>query len=163
MKNLQEIWQNQKQKRKKSQQKFLRQIKRKKAKQINELADDLHEKVFKEVDCLNCANCCTSIPPIVNRTDANRIAKHLRMKLTDFQDEYLVQDEDGDMVMKTTPCTFLQTDNKCMIYEVRPKACRQYPHTDDMEFMNNLKLHLPNSQYCPAVFHILERMMEKME
>jgi Fe-S-cluster containining protein len=21
-------------------------------------------------------------------------------------------------------------DNKCSIYEVRPKACREYPHTD---------------------------------
>lgn len=160
MKNLIAVWQNQKKSRKKPQQKFLRHLRKKKGKHFNELADDLHEEVFKEVDCLDCANCCSSIPPIVNRTDANRIAKHLNMKVRDFQEEYLVQDEDGDMVMKTTPCTFLLDDHKCLIYEVRPKACRQYPHTDDMEFMNNLKLHLPNAQYCPAVFHILERMMK---
>lgn len=133
----------------------------KRKKQLKSMADELDQEVFSELDCLDCANCCTSIPPIVNRVDAARIAKVLGMKTKAFMNEYLLQDEDGDWVMNTSPCPFLGADNKCDIYEDRPKACRQFPHTDGESFIANLNLHLQNVRYCPAVFHILQRM-EKM-
>ncbi len=160
MKDLIEHWKLKKDAVKKPQRQFVRQLKRKKRKEIDELADQLHQKVFQEIDCLDCANCCTSIPPLLTRTDISRMAKHLGMKTAEFQAQYVVQDEDGDTVMNASPCPFLQADHACMIYEHRPKACRQYPHTDQQEFMQNLKLHATNAQYCPAVFHILERMMK---
>jgi uncharacterized protein len=120
----------------------------------------LHEAAFEKVDCLDCANCCKSIPPIINETDARRIAKHLGMKVTEFKNQYVKVDEDMDMVMNQSPCPFLQEDdnNKCLIYEYRPKACREYPHTEDFEFVKNLKLHAVNARYCPAVFHMLENL-----
>ncbi|MFK8103815.1 MAG: YkgJ family cysteine cluster protein [Saprospiraceae bacterium] len=160
MKDLIEHWKLKKDAVKKPQQQFVRQLKRKKRKEIDELADQLHQEVFQEIDCLDCANCCTSIPPLLTRTDISRIAKHLGMKTAEFQEQYAVQDEDGDIVMNASPCPFLQADHACMIYEHRPKACRQYPHTNQQAFMQNLKLHATNAQYCPAVFHILERMMK---
>ena len=132
--------------------------KKSKRKGLNEIADKMHEDVFKRVSCLDCANCCSTIPPIVTATDSKRIAKHLGMKWADFKGDYIVEDEDGDMVMNQTPCPFLESDKACSIYEVRPKACQQYPHTDNAEFVNNLHLHAQNAQYCPAVFHILESM-----
>lgn len=140
--------------------KFTRKLAQHKGKQLNRLGDQLHEKVFSQIDCLDCANCCTSIPPIVNKTDTARIAKHLNMKVADFEANYLRVDEDHDTVMNQSPCPFLLDDNACSIYEVRPKACREYPHTDQQEFSQNLGLHAQNALYCPAVFHILE-MMEK--
>lgn len=155
-----EDWKQGKSNARKKHKKFVQKLKREKDKKLNELGDDLHEEVFSEVDCLKCANCCTSIPPMVNKTDSARIAKHLGMKQADFQKQYLIQDEDGDTVMNTSPCPFLLEDNYCMIYEFRPKACREYPHTDQFEFAKNLNLHAVNSRYCPAVFHILERMMK---
>ncbi len=124
-------------------------------------AEEVHNEVFSEVNCLDCANCCTSIPPIVNKADVTRIAKYLGLKKNDFEDQYLYRDEDGDMVMKQTPCVFLEEGNACSIYDVRPKACQQYPHTGEYEFYNNLNLHVQNSQYCPAVFHILVRLQKK--
>ncbi|MCR9289439.1 MAG: YkgJ family cysteine cluster protein [Bacteroidetes bacterium] len=153
-----EQWKKGKANVRKKHKKFTQKLKREKGKKLNELGDELHEQVFSEVDCLECANCCTSIPPIVNKTDATRISKHLGMKLSEFQKEYLIQDEDGDTVMNTSPCRFLLENNHCMIYEFRPKACREYPHTDAFEFAKNLHLHAVNARYCPAVFHILERM-----
>ena len=156
--NLIEHWQAKKSSAKKRHTKFVKQLKRKKGKVLDELGDEIHEKVFQEIDCLDCANCCSSIPPIVNRTDSNRLAKHLGMKVKHFEVEYLIVDEDGDTVMNTSPCPFLLADNKCMVYEYRPKACRKYPHTDQMEFSQNLRLHATNARYCPAVFHMLERM-----
>jgi len=153
-----EQWKNKREDVKKDNRTFIKKQKKQKSKQLDTVADDLHETVFSELDCLDCANCCSSIPPIVNKTDSARIAKQLGMKESQFQEEYLVRDEDGDMVMKTTPCTFLLEDNTCMIYEFRPKACREYPHTDQLSFSKHFKLHASNAFYCPGVFHILERM-----
>ncbi len=156
-------WKNRRQTSKKQHRKLIDRLKREKSKKLNQLGDELHEEVFQEIDCLDCANCCTSIPPIVNRTDASRIAKHLGMKVTQFQNEYLHQDEDGDMVMNTSPCPFLQKDHTCLIYEFRPRACREYPHTDNFEFAEHFKLHKENMMYCPAVFHIVERIGEALK
>ncbi|HFA48487.1 MAG TPA: YkgJ family cysteine cluster protein [Bacteroidetes bacterium] len=139
---------------------LLKKLKKKKGKQLDKHADEVHGNIFKNIDCLECANCCTSIPPIVNKTDASRIAKKLGMKPAAFEKEYLVIDEDGDIVMNTSPCPFLQKNNNCLIYEIRPKACRQFPHTDNLDFSKNMKLHGMNANICPGVFHILRRLGE---
>ena len=110
---------------------FVRKLSAHKSKQLNKFADSLHDQVFAKIDCLACANCCTSIPPIVNKTDVARISKHLSIKPADFETQYLVVDEDHDTVMNQSPCPFLGEDNACAIYEVRPKACREYPHTNN--------------------------------
>ncbi len=34
------------------------------------------------------------------------------------------------MVLKSSACVFLSNENKCEIYDFRPKACKEYPHTD---------------------------------
>lgn len=133
-------------------------IKSIKHKKTNQIADEIHQKVFKELDCLDCANCCKSIPPIVNITDSKRISSFLNISLKDFQTKFLKVDEDGDSVFKSSPCVFLNKDNTCQIYEVRPIACREYPHTDHMQFTSNFRLHKQNIEYCPAVFHIVEKL-----
>ena len=158
MTDLIEQWKRQRAQEKKPQKKQVARLKRQKGKKLDNQANDLHEEVFSEINCLDCANCCTSIPPMLNRTDISRIAKHLSMKVGQFEAEYLRMDEDGDMVMKTTPCPFLLPDHACLIYEHRPRACREYPHTDQSTFSQHLRLHATNAQYCPAVFHILKRM-----
>jgi len=165
MTDLIEDWKTRNASRQKEQRKFIVRLKREKTAPLNKLAEQVHEEVFSELSCMSCANCCSTIPPIVNRTDASRIAKYLGMKSAQFQAEYLHKDEDGDMVMKTTPCTFLESNNSCRIYEVRPKACQRYPYTDDFEFADHIDLHYQNVAYCPAVFHIIERLskVEKID
>lgn len=155
-------WKNRKGQQKKAHKKLVQKLRNHKGKRLNEFGTQIHEEVFSKVDCLDCANCCSSIPPIVNKTDSARIAKVLGLKVAEFEEKYLTQDEDGDRVMNASPCPFLLENNYCQIYEHRPKACRQYPHTGDFEFANNLNLHSINSQYCPGVFHILERMMKSI-
>ncbi len=121
-------------------------------------ADEVHKEVFEQADCLQCANCCKSIPPIVSGRDRDRISKHLGIDSKTFFDKYLIQDEDGDTVLNQVPCPFLAEDNKCQIYEVRPNACRQYPHSGDFTFHKNLSMHKRNAKYCPALFEILRRL-----
>jgi len=151
-------WKNNKKAAAKSQQKLVQRLKKRKGKKLDQQAEKIHKAVFSKINCLDCANCCTSIPPMVSRSDIKRISKYLGLKPSEFEANYLRQDEDGDTVMNASPCPFLETDNTCTIYEHRPKACRQYPHTDHFEFSQNLRLHAVNAQYCPAVFHILQRL-----
>lgn len=153
-------WQNRAAAQKKVHKKWLKKAKPISNKKLDEEAQKKHEEVFEEIDCLDCAQCCTHIPPLITPADAGRIAKQLGMKRKEFEASYLRLDEDGDWVMRSTPCPFLQEDNTCFIYSFRPKACRQYPHTDDYQFSQHLNYHAPNAQHCPAAFHILERLIK---
>lgn len=134
-----------------------------KQRQIEQTAVSLHQEVFADTDCLACANCCRSIPPIVTGQDARRIAKYLGMKESVFESIYLRIDEDGDQVINTTPCPFLDEHNYCTIYEVRPKACAEYPHTDMRDFCKHPALHLQNAQVCPAAARIVAAIVEKCQ
>jgi Fe-S-cluster containining protein len=52
----------------------------------------------------------------------------------------------------------LNEDNTCAIYEVRPKACREYPHTNRKKIYQINSLTLKNAKICPAVYEFLEKM-----
>jgi Fe-S-cluster containining protein len=134
--------------------KLKEKLKNTKPKNLDATFHHLHEEAFQELDCLDCANCCKTTSPIFIQTDIDRLAKNFRMKSSQFIDEYLVRDEEGDYVLKTAPCPFLGADNKCLVYEDRPKACREYPHTDRKNMLGILDLTLKNTLVCPAVFKI---------
>ena len=161
MNDLIKEWKNKKADANKKHTRFVNRLREQRGKQLDQWAESLHDEVFRAIDCMDCANCCTTIPAMVNPTDAARIANHLKISGSAFEEQYLTRDDDGDTVFKTSPCVFLQEDNACSIYEIRPKACREYPHTNNLEFSQNIKVHAANSMYCPAVFHILERMKNK--
>lgn len=125
---------------------------------LDESVHAIHEEVFDQIDCLECANCCRTLGPRITDTDVRRISVFLRMKPASYVERYLVVDEDDDYIFRAMPCPFLGSDNFCSIYEVRPKACREYPHTDRRRIYQVLPLMLKNSPVCPAVFDILERL-----
>ena len=118
----------------------------------------LHDDAFRNIDCLECANCCKTTGPLFTQKDISRIASHLTLSVSDFINKYLRLDEDQDHVLKTVPCTFLGDDNYCSIYEVRPKACREYPHTDRVNQLGILKLTEKNATICPAVAEIFNHI-----
>lgn len=121
-----------------------------------------HEEVFSKTDCLECANCCKTSSPIITNKDIDRIASNLCMKPGDFVVSYLRIDEDEDYVFQKTPCVFLNEDNTCSIYEVRPKACREYPHTDRKNMHEILELTWKNTMVCPAVYEIVQKLVEQV-
>ena len=140
---------------------FFQNLKKKKPKDLDTHFHLLHEEAFRQFNCLNCANCCSSISPIITQTDLDRLAKHLKIKSSEFLQKYLYMDEDGDFVLKQTPCPFLGSDNYCSVYESRPKACREYPHTDRRKMFQILDLTRKNCEYCPVVYEIVEELKEK--
>ena len=143
--------------------KFLERLKKKPPKDLDYVMQDLHDQEFERTDCLACANCCKTTGPLFTDADVERISKHLRLKPQQFIDQYLRVDEDKDLVLQSVPCTFLDAENYCMIYDVRPKACREYPHTDRKKFYQINKLTLENTVICPATFRIVEEMKKRIK
>lgn len=138
--------------------KFFAKLRKKPPKNLDYVMQELHEAEFERTDCLTCANCCKTTGPLFTNADVERISKHFRMKPQKFIDTYLQIDEEHDFVLQQVPCTFLGLDNQCSIYGVRPKACREFPHTDRKKFQQISKLTLKNVAICPAAFNIVEEM-----
>lgn len=141
---------------------FFTKLRKKPPKDLDQRVAEVHEGVFEHMDCLTCANCCKTISPVFTDRDIARIARHLRMRPADFTEQYLHIDEDQDYVLNEAPCPFLGADNYCSIYEVRPKACRAYPHTDQPGFRKKLSLTLKNTEVCPAAYRIVELLKENV-
>ncbi len=120
----------------------------------------LHEKAFEEIDCLKCSNCCRNYSPRFKTPDIKRISKHLKMKESDFIETYLRLDEEGDYVVRSTPCPFLGADNFCSIYVERPSDCVRFPYTDEDVFIKRPQITLKNSSFCPIVYFVLERLIK---
>ena len=139
---------------------LFKRLKAKKPKNLDDMFHELHNEAFDQFDCLTCANCCSSISPVITEKDLERLAKSVKMKTVDFVAQYLYIDEDKDYVFKQTPCPFLMTDNYCMVYEDRPKACREYPHTDRKRMYQILNLTHKNCEVCPVVYSITGELVK---
>ena len=148
---------------KKENQLFFKKLKKKKPKNLDSIVHELDADFFSKFDCLDCANCCKTLGPRILNKDIERLSKHLKISENDFINKYLKIDEDNDYVFKTMPCPFLDNENYCLIYEHRPKACRDYPHTSQRRFYQVLDATLLNTSICPAVFDIIEELKQQIK
>lgn len=142
--------------------KFLATLKKKAPKNLDKIVQEVHTEVFREIDCTKCANCCKILGLLFTESDISRIAKHFRMRLPVFEDMYLRVDEDNDKVFKSMPCPFLGEDNLCSIYDIRPKACREFPHTNRKKIYQINHLTIQNTLICPAVYLFVEKLQERL-
>tara|TARA_R110002050_G_scaffold1281_4_gene9331 strand:- start:76543 stop:77037 length:495 start_codon:yes stop_codon:yes gene_type:complete len=142
--------------------KFFTKLKKKPPKNLDYVMQELHDAEFEQTDCLKCANCCKTTGPLFTNADVERIAKYFKQKPQQFIEQYLRVDEENDYVLQQVPCTFLGADNYCSIYDVRPKACREFPHTDRKKFQQISNLTLKNVAICPAAFNIVEEMKKRI-
>lgn len=140
--------------------KLFRKLKRTKPKDLDQHVHQFHEEAFEHIDCLKCANCCKTTSPIFYQKDIERVAAALKMKPGPFIQKYLHMDEDGDFVLNVAPCPFLDSENYCLVYDARPAACREYPHTNRKRMHQILDLTMRNTMVCPAVLEIAEKLKE---
>lgn len=138
--------------------KFLAQLKKLDPRAVDKVFHAAHQAVFEKIDCLACANCCKTTSPIFYANDIARAARALRIRPGVFIERFLKIDEDNDYVLQSSPCSFLDADNRCTIYEDRPRACREYPHTDRKKMVQIMDLTYKNTMVCPAVFEMVERL-----
>lgn len=147
----------------KSQQKLVkawfRALKKQPSGALNKQFHEAHRQTFEAMDCLTCARCCSEVGPLFTDRDIQRLSKHLGLKASEFEHRYLRLDEDGDWVLQSVPCPFLGEDKHCSVYDYRPKACREYPHTDHAQMKEVLDLTRKNAACCPAVADMVLRMM----
>ena len=137
---------------------FFEKLKRKKPGDLDDVVQEIHEEVFEYTNCMKCANCCKTTSPIFSDRDVDRIAKHLKIKPSELIEKHLHLAEDNDYVLNIAPCTFLDEDNSCTIYEHRPTACREYPHTNRKRFYQLMDLTLRNTLICPAAAEITGKL-----
>ncbi|MFY8109058.1 MAG: YkgJ family cysteine cluster protein [Bacteroidia bacterium] len=138
--------------------KFLDKLKKQKPKDLDIICNQYHEEVFENIDCLKCANCCSGTGPLFLDKDIDRLAKHLRLRPSEFTENYLRIDEDNDYVFKSVPCPFLGTDKYCSVYESRPNACREFPHTQQRNMAQKMSITYLNTMICPAVYLVVEKL-----
>ena len=142
--------------------KLFEKLKKIKPKNLDEKFETFHDKAFESIDCLTCGNCCKTTSPIFTPRDIERLSKLFKMKIGAFIDTYLVLDGENDYVLKSSPCPFLAPDNYCLVYEDRPNACREYPHTNRKKMYQVLDLTQRNTFICPAVYQIVEDLKRSM-
>ncbi len=135
-----------------------KKLKKTPQKELDKLFHSLHEEVFEHINCLDCANCCSSISPTLYNRDIDRIASTLRLKPSEVVEKHIRIDDENDYVFRETPCPFLMEDYCCSVYEDRPKACREYPHTDRNKMFQILSLTKKNVYVCPAVYWIIKNI-----
>lgn len=108
---------------------FLTRLKTKTPKGLDTMAATIDKEVWKEVDCLACANCCRTMTPTFTAEDIKRIAGHFKQTPDQFKKKWLYKDKAGDWMNKQTPCQFLDLKtNYCSIYSIRPADCAGFPH-----------------------------------
>lgn len=134
---------------------------KKKLEKMDSIVHQLHDIYSNKINCLECANCCKSLGPAISDKDIERIARFLKVKPSDVMHTYMRVDEDNDYVFKTMPCPFLMPDNYCSIYEVRPKACKEYPHTDRKRFVQIYNLTVKNTSTCPIAYEVMSDLINK--
>ncbi len=153
---LDNTWEQKAQKEKKTFAKFL--SKKKPDRKIINLLPELHEEAFSKIDCLDCARCCKNHSPRFKMPDIKRISKFLGLKEGELIQQYLYLDGDNDYVLKSSPCTFLNEDNTCQIYEARPSDCARYPYTDEDVFLKRKSITLKNTEVCPAAYYVMNKL-----
>lgn len=138
--------------------KFLEKLKKQRPKNLDQTVNLLNDQAFEEIDCLQCANCCKTTGPLLLNKDIDWLAKELKLRPAIFAEKYLKIDEDQDYVFKQMPCVFLGSDHYCTVYNARPNACREYPHTHQKDQLQKLKITYENSLICPAVAKVVEAL-----
>lgn len=143
---------------------FLTKLEKNPPRKLDAIAVETDREVWAETDCLQCANCCKTMSPTFTGVDIKRISKHLNQTEEEFRKKWLYRDRNKDMINKLQPCQFLNLeDNKCSIYEVRPKDCSGFPHHTKRRMIDYMHVFKQNVEYCPATYRLVEKMMKKID
>lgn len=143
---------------------FLSRLQKQRPRGLDRIILRADQSIWKNLDCLDCGNCCKTMSPTYTTSDISRIAKHLGMTETAFKRKWLERDNNGDWLNRQLPCQFFDQDtNKCNIYEVRPKDCAGFPHHTKKKMVDYMHVYKQNIEYCPATFRVVQKMMLEMQ
>lgn len=142
---------------------FLSKVEKNPPRGLDKLAEKIEKEVWKEVDCLSCANCCKSMTPTFTKKDIVRISAHFDQTPEEFKSKWLYKDTNGDWMNTRNPCQFLEKKtNMCSIYAIRPADCAGFPHLAKKKMVEYIHVHKQNVEYCPATYMMVEKMKEML-
>jgi len=97
-------------------------------------------------NCKQCGQCCRWEGYIyVNHAELSDVAVFLKITEEEFIDRYVELEQKPRFNLKLKEngeCLFLNSNNKCDIYSVRPRQCRDFPQLWRIENFDEL---------CPGV------------
>jgi uncharacterized protein len=125
--------------------------------EIDKFVFNLNDKISAVIDCTKCGNCCKSFMINVSQAEATQVATYLKIPLPNFKENYLEESQQGKLIMKSIPCSFLK-DNKCTVYENRFSGCREFPHLDRPNFTDRLFGIFMYYGTCPIIFNVVEQL-----
>jgi Fe-S-cluster containining protein len=112
------------------------------------------------IDCTVCANCCKVATTQIGERDAERLARYLGMRISEFLRDYTIESADEGRILRRNEkgCVFL-AGNLCSVYEARPQTCELFPHlAKGNGSLLSRMWHMPDrAVYCPIVFNTLEQ------
>lgn len=125
---------------------------------VDKIVHGINKEVVDQTDCTKCGNCCKILRPSVTEHEISILAKIDMVSRKDYIDRYTnKEDIDDSICLKDSPCKYLK-DQKCSIYDSRPKDCRSFPHIDENCFNSRTLGVIENYAICPIVFNVLERL-----
>ncbi len=93
--------------------------------------EDLIEVIPKQDRyCYSCGECCKNAPSIsFSKEDLAEIAEFFHLSQKDLLDGLDIKwrEDIEQFLLPANPCPFLDKNNLCKIYKVRPFSCKSYP------------------------------------
>ena len=132
--------------------------------ELDSIVHRLFEQVSMEIDCTTCGNCCKEVSPALDQEDIERLAHGLGTSIDQFRQQFLVENDKNfseGLIFNKKPCPLLK-GNLCSHYELRPQACRSFPHLHKEEFVSRLINIIQNYAVCPIVFNVYERLKKEL-
>lgn len=128
-------------------------------KEMDRQARETTKRVWSDIDCTACANCCREVKPTFSEEEVNRLAARLGTTPLQFIDTYLEPNEgdDNPWQTRTSPCPFLK-DNRCSVYEDRPDDCKGYPYLYESGFSTRTMGMISRTFTCPIVYEVVEEL-----
>lgn len=127
--------------------------------ELDAIVHGIQEAVASQIDCTQCGNCCKEIRPTLDAEDVQRFAIGLEMTVDEFSGAHLnpVDIDNNELMFKELPCQFLD-GTQCSQYDLRPAACRDFPHLHKSGFRDRLISVVFNYETCPIVYNVYERL-----
>jgi Fe-S-cluster containining protein len=125
------------------------------------------DTIASDIDCTVCAQCCKEPEVNLLERDIDRLMKVLRITKRQFFAQYVDgEDEDGPILKRAeSGCVFLGADNLCTVYDDRPSACQDFPHTVRGKGSLHFRFwrFLERAPYCPIVYNTLEAWKDEVK
>ena len=117
-------------------------------------------EVEQQIDCKACANCCREPRVNISCRDIESLARFLGMPPEQVVKECTIVDPaDREPILRQTKdgCVFLD-GNRCMVYEARPRACRDFPYlvSDQRSLGGRMSSVCKHASICPIIYNTLE-------